>query len=94
MKNVHNLGLYYSTDSDNRSIGESLHKKYGIKLAYLDTTFESGAISLVQLTGKTGAMCPENKGIIPLISNEGSACNRCGLCVHAKVNVRFSITKE
>lgn len=94
LKNIPNLSLYFSTDKDNESIGAGLKKTYGIKLAYLEDTFETGGIRLKVLTGKVGAMCPENKGVIPLISTVGSACGRCRLCVDGRVDIRFSITKE
>jgi hypothetical protein len=46
------------------------------------------------LTGKPGAKCPENNKSIPLISNAGSACVSCGLCVYGKADIRFSATKK
>ena len=73
LKNIPNLSLYFSTDVDNESIGAELKKTYGIKLAYLEDTFEAGGIRLKVLTGKVGAKCPENMGVIPLISTLGSA---------------------
>ena len=93
LKNIPNLSLYFSTDKDNESIGAGLKKTYGIKLAYLEDTFEAGGIRLKVLTGKVGAMCPENKGVIPLISTLGSACGVCRLCVDNRTDIRFSITK-
>ena len=93
LQGINNLSLYYSTDRDNESIGISL-RAIGIKLAYLEDTFEAGGIRLKVLTGKVGAMCPENKGVIPLISTLGSACGRCRLCVDGRIDIRFSITKE
>ena len=93
LQGINNLSLYYSTDRDNESIGISL-RAIGIKLAYLEDTFETGGIRLKVITGKVGAMCPENKGVIPLISTLGSACGRCRLCVDGRVDIRFSITKE
>ena len=92
LQGINNLSLYYSTDRDNESIGISL-RAIGIKLAYLEDTFETGGIRLKVITGKVGAMCPENKGVIPLISTLGSACGRCRLCVDGLVDIRFSITK-
>ena len=93
LKDIPNLALYYSTDVDNDHIGAELRSQYGIKLAYLEDTFEGGGIRLKVLTGKVGAMCPENKGVLPLISPLGSACGRCRLCVDGKVDIRFSISK-
>lgn len=92
LQGINNLSLYYSTDRDNESIGISL-RAIGIKLAYLEDTFETGGIRLKVITGKVGAMCPENKGVIPLISTIGSACGVCRLCVDNKTDIRFSITK-
>lgn len=92
LKNIPNLSLYYSTDRDNESIGISL-RAIGIKLAYLEDTFETGGIRLKVITGKVGAMCPENKGVIPLISTLGSACGLCRLCVDNRTDIRFSISK-
>lgn len=94
LKDIPNLALYFSTDQDNLPIGEQLYNLYGIKLAYLENTFEQGGVSLKVLTGKVGAACPENKGVIPLISPQGSACSRCSLCVYGKTHIRFSITKK
>ena len=92
LQGINNLSLYFSTDKDNESIGIDL-RAIGIKLAYLEDTFEAGGIRLKVLTGKVGAMCPENKGVIPLISTLGSACGVCRLCVDNKTDIRFSITK-
>jgi hypothetical protein len=92
LQGIDNLSLYYSTDRDNESIGISL-RAIGIKLAYLEDTFETSGIRLKVITGKVGAMCPENKGVIPLISTLGSACGVCRLCVDNKTDIRFSISK-
>ena len=92
LQGINNLSLYYSTDRDNESIGISL-RAIGIKLAYLEDTFETGGIRLKVITGKVGAKCPENMGVIPLISTIGSACGVCRLCVDNKTDIRFSITK-
>ena len=92
LQGIDNLSLYYSTDRDNESIGISL-RAIGIKLAYLEDTFETGGIRLKVITGKVGAKCPENMGVIPLISTIGSACGVCRLCVDNKTDIRFSISK-
>lgn len=92
LQGISNLSLYYSTDRDNESIGISL-RAIGIKLAYLEDTFETGGIRLKVITGKVGAKCPENMGVIPLISTIGSACGVCRLCVDNKTDIRFSISK-
>lgn len=88
-----NLALYFSTDRANAPVGKMLRKTYGIRLAYLADTFAEGAEVLRDITGKPGAMCPENAGRIDLINTDGSACSRCRLCVDGKADIRFSITK-
>ena len=94
LKDISNLSLYYSTDDDNKEIGHELKKNEGIRLAYLGKTFAATEDTMKQLTGKPGAKCPENMKSIPLISNAGSACVSCGLCVYGKADIRFSATKK
>jgi len=66
----------------------------GIKLAYLADTFAIGQADMKAMIGKVGAMCPENRKQIPLISKEGSACVRCDLCVSNKSDIVFSAKKR
>jgi hypothetical protein len=94
LKDVSNLSLYYSTDDENKEIGHELKKDNGIRLAYLGKTFALTESTMKELTGKPGAKCPENMKSIPLISNAGSACISCGLCVYGKADIRFSATKK
>jgi hypothetical protein len=94
LKDISNLSLYYSTDDDNKEIGHELKKNEGIRLAYLGKTFAVTEDTMKELTGKPGAKCPENMKSIPLISNAGSACVSCGLCVYGKADIRFSATKK
>lgn len=89
-----NLALYFSTDSANEPIGAMLRRTYGIRLAYLAETFQAGEGAMRSITGRPGAKCPENAGQIDLITPEGSACIRCGLCVDGKADVRFSVSKR
>jgi hypothetical protein len=89
-----NLALYFSTDDANAPIGAMLRRTYGIRLAYLADTFQSGENAMRSITGRPGARCPENAGQIALITPEGSACIRCGLCVDGKADVRFSASKR
>ena len=83
LKGIDNLSLYFSTDSDNLDTAAELKDK-GIRLAYLADNFAMGQATMKELIGKPGAKCPENKKAIPLISNNGSACVSCGLCVFNK----------
>jgi len=94
LKNIDNLGLYFSTDPDNREVGIRLRRDHGIRLAYLAKDFASGKTELKSLTGQGAGKCPENAKKIPLISKEGSACVSCFICIKSKVDVIFSATKK
>jgi len=94
LKDVPNLSLYYSTDSENKSIGIDLKISHGVSLAYLAKNFQIGQEDMKALTGKPGAKCPENKKAIPLISQQGSACATCKLCIYEKSDIVFSATKK
>jgi hypothetical protein len=94
LKDMPNLSLYYSTDSENKEIGIELKVNEGIRLAYLAKNFAIGQADMKELTNKPGAKCPENLKAIPLISQKGSACVSCGLCVYSKADIVFSATKK
>jgi hypothetical protein len=94
LNGIDNLSLYYSTDSENKAIGIDLKTNNGIRLAYLAKNFAIGQADMKALTNKPGAKCPENLKAIPLISNAGSACVSCGLCVYSKADIVFSATKK
>jgi hypothetical protein len=94
LKDQPNLSLYYSTDSANKDEGISLKTDHGISLAYLAKNFSIGQADMKELTGKPGAKCPENKKAIPLISQKGSACVTCSLCIYEKSDIVFSATKK
>ena len=94
LKDIDNLSLYYSTDDENKEIGIELKNNEGIRLAYLAKNFAIGQADMKALTNKPGAKCPENLKAIPLISNAGSACVSCGLCVYSKADIVFSATKK
>lgn len=83
-----NLALYFSADPDNITTARTLEKK-GINIAYVDTTFAAGKDAFPNAT-----RCPENNKSIDLISDKGSACARCGLCVNGRKSVLFSTTKK
>jgi ferredoxin len=89
-----NLSLYFSADSENAPVAAMLRKTYGIRMAWLAENFQTGQAAVKALTGKPGAKCPENARRLPLISSEGSACVRCGLCVFGKSDVVFSRSKS
>ena len=94
LKDMPNLSLYFSTDSENVKIGVDLKINSGVRLAYLAKNFAIGQADMKEMIGKPGAKCPENKKAIPLISNAGSACVSCGLCVYSKADIVFSATKK
>jgi hypothetical protein len=94
LKDMDNLSLYFSTDSDNKEVAISLNKDKGIRLAYLADTFAIGQTDLKEMIGRVGAKCPENKKAIPLIDKEGSACVKCSLCVYNKADIVFSVKKR
>ena len=93
LNGISNLSLYFSTDSDNELNAKKLKAK-GVRLAYLAKDFKAGETKMKELIGKVGAKCPENAKRIPLISQNGSACVSCGLCVFGKADIRFSASKK
>jgi hypothetical protein len=94
LKDIDNLSLYFSTDSENVKTGVDLKINSGVRLAYLSKNFAIGQADMKEMIGKPGAKCPENLKAIPLISTNGSACVSCGLCVYSKADIVFSATKK
>jgi len=94
LNGIDNLSLYYSTDSENKAIGIDLKVNNGINLAYLAKNFAIGKADMKAMTNKPAAMCPENRKQIPLISQKGSACVSCNLCIKGKNDILFSATKK
>jgi len=94
LKDIANLALYYSTDSANVKTAVALRQKHDVRVAYLAKNFAIGQADLKEMIGKPGAKCPENLKAIPLISEKGSACVSCSLCVYSKADIVFSATKK
>ena len=94
LKDITNLSLYFSTDSENVKVGVDLKINSGVRLAYLAKNFAIGQADMKEMIGKPGAKCPENNKQIPLISNNGSACVSCSLCVYSKADIVFSASKK
>jgi hypothetical protein len=94
LKDIDNLSLYFSTDSENVKVGVDLKINDGVRLAYLAKNFAVGQSDLKAMIGKVGGKCPENNKSIPLISSNGSACVSCGLCVYSKADIVFSSSKK
>ena len=94
LQGVPNLGLYFSTDEDNRDKGVALKQTHGVKLAYLAKTFAEGKAGMLTIQPKSAIPCPENNGKVKMISEKGSACVTCSQCVFARNDILFSATKK
>lgn len=94
LKDIDNLSLYFSADSENVKIAVDLKINSGVRMAYLAKTFAIGQADVKEMIGKPSAKCPENNKQIPLISEKGSACVSCSLCVYSKSDIIFSATKK
>jgi hypothetical protein len=89
-----NLALYLSVDPDNLAAAKAARRRHPwVRWAYLAETFADGRADLAGLPGKRYP-CPENGKRIPLISEKGSACIRCGVCPSGRGDVVFSIAKR
>jgi len=94
LKDIDNLSLYFSTDSENVKVGVDLKVNEGVRLAYLAKNFAIGQADMKEMIGRPAAKCPENNKQIKLISQQGSACVSCSLCVYSKSDIIFSATKK
>lgn len=94
LKDVTNLSLYFSADSENVKTAVDLKINSGVRMAYLAKNFAIGQADVKEIIGKPAAKCPENNKQIPLISTKGSACVSCSLCVYSKSDIIFSATKK
>ena len=94
LKDIDNLSLYFSADSENVKIAIDLKINSGVRMAYLAKTFAIGQADIKEMIGRPAAKCPENNKQIPLISFAGSACVSCSLCVYSKSDIIFSASKK
>lgn len=94
LKGIDNLSLYFSADSENVKTAVDLKINSGVRMAYLAKNFTIGQADVKEMIGRPAAKCPENNKQIPLISNAGSACVSCSLCVYSKSDIIFSATKK
>jgi hypothetical protein len=94
LKDIDNLSLYFSTDSENVKVGVDLKVNEGVRLAYLAKNFAIGQADMKEMIGRPAAKCPENNKQIKLISQQGSACVSCSLCVYSKSDIIFSASKK
>ena len=88
LKDLENLTLYFSTDSENFEAAERVARA-GIKLAGLHDTFRQVKDMLVTI-GERAAVCPEQRGQIDLVG----ACTSCRICLKGQTNIAFSISKK
>ena len=94
LKDIPNLGLYFSTDEANKELGKALKAEHGVKLAYLAQTFAIGKDDFKAIQEKSAVPCPENNRKLPLITEKGSACVTCSQCVFARNDILFSASKK
>lgn len=94
LNNISNLSLYFSADSENVKTAVDLKINNGVRMAYLAKNFAIGQADVKEMIGRPAAKCPENNKQIPLISNAGSACVSCSLCVYSKSDIIFSASKK
>jgi hypothetical protein len=94
LKDIANLSLYFSADSENVKTAVDLKINSGVRMAYLAKNFAIGQADVKEMVGRPAAKCPENNKQIPLISTNGSACVSCSLCVYSKSDIIFSATKK
>lgn len=89
-----NLTVYLSVDRVNvRDAVKARRRNPWVLWAWLSETFAEGRAEMPRGTGKRYA-CPENGGRLELITPEGSACMRCGICPDGRGDVLFSISKR
>lgn len=92
---IPNLSLYISVDRANLEHAKSIRKEYpAVRWAFLGESAESTKADMLTMNNRPGAICPENVKRIPLITEKGGACISCGLCVEAKADVRFAVSKK
>lgn len=92
---VANLTLYLSVDTDNANAAlECYRENPWVRLAALAPTFSEAKDILTDTFGAKSVRCPEVNGALPLVSDKGSACVRCGLCIYGRNNVTFSSSKK
>jgi hypothetical protein len=91
---IDNLTVYLSADPVNIVEANNVASQYpGVFIATVDQTFAQARETIID-NGRKSYDCPENGKRIPLISEKGSACIRCGICPNGRGDVLFSIGKK
>lgn len=95
LRNLDNLTVYLSVDSDNvKAAVECRRDNPFVLWAWLGKTFAAGREEMPSIPGQKVYNCPENDRRIPLIDVKGSACDRCSVCVVGRGDVVFSASKK
>lgn len=88
-----NLTLYLSADPVNIDLANKVAAEY--PTVFIATVADTFAEARETIAGDRKAYnCPENGKRIPLISDKGSACVRCGICIDGRGDVLFSAKKR
>jgi hypothetical protein len=93
---IPNLVLYLSADPVNIAEANAVAAQYkaqNVLIATVADTFREARETILDNTRK-GYNCPENDRRVPLISEKGSACIRCGVCVAGRGDVFFAVKKK
>lgn len=91
---IDNLTVYLSADPVNIDEANRVAGEFaGVFIATVADTFAAARETIIDSARKTYD-CPENAKRIPLISEKGSACIRCGICVKGRGDVLFSVGKK
>lgn len=91
---IDNLSLYLSADPVNIDLANKVASEYpGVFIATVADTFAMARDTIVNTMRKVYD-CPENGKRIPLISEKGSACVRCGICISGRGDVTFAVQKK
>lgn len=91
LDNVSNLTLYISADPVNMDLANLMAAFYNLPVATVADTFKEAKEASF---GGKAYRCPENVGSLPLITEKGSACHRCGVCIDGRGDVLFSVSKS
>jgi hypothetical protein len=91
---IPNLVLYLSADPINIEEANKVASEFpGVFIATVADTFAAARETIID-AGRKAYDCPENGKRIPLITEKGSACIRCGICPKGRGDVLFSVGKK
>lgn len=91
---IDNLVVYLSADPVNIELANQRANEFpGVLIATVADTFAEARETIIDNARKS-YNCPENGKRIPLISQKGSACVSCGVCVKGRGDVLFSVQKK